>query len=407
MSVQDQIRDLPLRHDGGRLGPRLDLDALIGDERLLAYRFPNGVTGFLTTNAADFKAILSDPRFHAKRFLGEPQMAIMPVDVPDMPGFIPSMNGPEHLRVRRLAAGDFTVKRVEALQPMIDGVVTKYLDQVAAHGSPADLYEMYCLQIPSEVIALILGVPHTHAEDFQNAARLTIGGLPDAMADPEAPAKAVARLHEIVKEVIAIKRETPGDDVITRLSQTDNPPLSDTEIAGLCTNLLLAGHETTATTGALAVATLLTQRDQYRTFKDHPERLPDFVDELVRFAFIIQDAGAGIPRLAVEDVNFHGVHIRAGDWVMPTTIAANIDPSVCPYAAPEQIDLNRDPIQHLTFGFGAHTCLGQHLARAELRSILSMLFARFPTLELVTPVDEMPWLESGFGYRMAELNVAW
>ncbi len=109
--------------------------------------------------------------------------------------------------------------------------------------------------------------------------------------------------------------------------------------------------------------------------------------------------------LATEDFDFHGQHIAKGDWVMPSTLAANTDPQVCPYAKPAELDLNREPFPHLTFGYGPHTCLGQHLARAELQAILSRLFSRFPRVELETPVDEMPWFEAGFGYRMAELNV--
>jgi cytochrome P450 len=247
------VRELPLQRGGNRLRPRLPLDDLAGSpERLIAFRYPNGVAGYLTTTAEDFRAILNDPRFHAKRFLGEPQASPVSVSVPDMPGFIPSMNGPEHLRVRRLAAGDFSVKHIRGLRPRIEAVVRHHLDQVERHGPPVDLYAEYCLTIPSEVIAGILGVPTDRTEEFQVAARLTIGGLPDKLADPQAPSRAVARLHEIIGEVIERKREEPADDLITRLTAAD-PPLSDTEIKGLCTNLLLAGHETTATSSAIAI----------------------------------------------------------------------------------------------------------------------------------------------------------
>lgn len=404
---QEEIRELPVQRGGDRLKPRLPLEQLAGaGEPLVAYRFPNGVTGYVTTTAEAFRDFLSDPRFHAKRFLGEPQMSPVSVEVPDMPGFIPSMNGPEHLAVRRLAAGDFSVKRVQLLVPMIQKVVDHQLDIVEAHGSPVDLYSTYCLQIPSEVIAQLLGVPHTHVEDFQNAARLTIGGLPEELDDPDAPARAVGRLQEIVGEVIEIKRKTPADDLITRLTQATNPKLSDIEIQGLCTNLLLAGHETTATSSALSIAFLLTKTDQYRSFREHPDRLPQSIEELVRFAFLVSDASANIPRLATEDVDYHGTLIRKGDWVMPYQATANVDPSVCP-VAPTELDLERDPVPHLTFGYGPHTCLGQHLARAELREIVSRVFDRFPTLKLDVPLNELPWLEAHAGYRMAELPVSW
>jgi cytochrome P450 len=403
---QDEVRELPVRRDIRKFrDARLPLQELHdAPHPLIKFRYPNGVVGWLVTRAEDFKAILGDGRFHAKRFLGEPQPTPVSVAVPDMPGFIPSMNGSEHLRVRRLAAGDFSVKRVAELRPQFTKIVDKHLDEVEAHGSPADLYSQYTLAIPSEVIAAILGVPETHTDDFQNAARLTIGGRSEALDDVEAPARAVRRLHEIIGEVIELKRMTPSDDLITRLTEAD-PPLSDTEIKGLCTNLLLAGHETTATGSAVSIAILLEHPDQLAEFKANPDHLPEAVEELNRYRTILADSGAGIPRLCTEDVEYKGQLIKRGEWVMLSTGLANFDPASCP-VDPTTFDVNRDrPPSNLTFGFGAHTCLGQHLARAEMQIILSRVFERFPRLQLVQPLDEMPWMDKGFGYRMAELMV--
>ncbi len=409
MTVQEvsEMRRVPIRNDGERLQPRLPLEELNADGGLLPFVYPNGVPGYMTTTAEDFRNILGDPRFHAKRFLGEPQPGPVSVEVPDMPGFIPSMNGPEHLAVRRLAAGDFSVKAVQKLEPVIDEVVTKYLDQTQAHGSPVDLFESYNLPIPSEVIAKILGVPTTHTPEFQLAARLTIGGLPDEIEDPMAPAKAVARLHELIGEIIQLKRANPEDDLITRLTQATNPVVSDQEIWGLCTNLLLAGHETTSTSGAFAIAILLERPEAREYFLSHLDRTPEMVEELIRYVFMVTDSGGGIPRLATEDVEYGGMTIHKGEWVMPCVGTANADPTVCPHGA-TQLDLAREDIlgHHLTFGFGPHTCLGQHLARAELKVIIPKVFERFPNVQLLTPVNELPWLDKGFGYRMAELPVS-
>lgn len=403
---QAEVREIPIRREIRRFREsRLPLGELYASaEPLVRFRYPNGVVGWLVTRAEDFKAILGDGRFHAKRFLGEPQPTPVSVSVPDMPGFIPSMNGDEHLRVRRLAAGDFSVKRVNQLRPLFRTIVDKHLDAVEANGSPADLYSLYTLPIPSEVIAGILGVPETHTADFQNAARLTIGGRSEALDDVEAPARAVRRLHEIVGEVIELKRVHPTDDLITRLTQAD-PPLTDTEIKGLCTNLLLAGHETTATGSAVSIAILLERPDQLAEFRANPDRLPEAIEELNRFRTMLADAGSGIPRLCTEDVEYKGQLIKKGDWVMLSTGLANFDPASCP-VDPTAFDMQRErPPSNLTFGFGAHTCLGQHLARAEMQIIVSRVFERFPNLQLVTPLDEMPWMDKGFGYRMAELMV--
>jgi cytochrome P450 len=184
--------------------------------------------------------------------------------------------------------------------------------------------------------------------------------------------------------------------------------LEDRDIWGLCTNLLLAGHETTSTSSAFAIALLLSRPDAKEYFLAHPERNDEMVEELIRYIFMLTDSGAGIPRLATEDVEYNGTSIRKGEWVMPCVGTANVDPAVCPHAA-AQLDLEREDIlgHHLTFGFGPHTCLGQHLARAELKVIIPKVFERFPNLHLTTPVNDLPWLDKGFGYRMAELPVAW
>jgi cytochrome P450 len=315
------------------------------------------------------------------------------------------MNGPEHLRVRRLAAADFSVKRVETLRPYIEAVVGRYLDQVERVGPPAELYEQYCLPIPSEIIAYILGVPSEHAGEFQAAARLTIGGRADALDDPEAPARAVSRLHEIITEVVADKRLVPADDLLTKLALAD-PPLSDAEICGLSTNLLLAGHESTSSTAALSIIQLCELGEQRHIFGSNPDRLPQFVEELARMRTILIDSGTSIPRLATEDIELDGHLVRAGDWVMPSNGLANTDPSVCPYHA-TRLDLDRDRPSALTFGYGPHTCLGQHLARAELQAILGGIFDRFPTLNLTMAAADLPWLESGFGYRVGQVPVTW
>jgi cytochrome P450 len=405
MTIQDEsIREVPITYGGDRLKPRLPLHEMTHSDRLQKYRYPNGVTGWVTTNAEDFRRLLGDSRLHAKRFVGEPQTGTVSVEVPEMPGFIPGLNGPEHLRIRRLAAGDFSVKRVEARRAQVEETVEKYLDQLVAHGSPADLYKNYTLPIPSEVIANILGVPESEHHEFQHAAASTIGagaGTPDA--DANEAANAIGSLHRIVADTARSRAKHAEDDLISRLVDAG---LSVEEICGVCTNLLLAGHETTATSSALSIASLLTRKDEMKKFLDNPDKLPQAIEELVRFVFLVSDAANGVPRLVTEDMDYEGYHFAEGDWVMLVAATANMDPTVCPVNA-DGLDVLREPVPHLTFGFGPHTCLGQHLARLELGIILPRLFQRLPTLELGMPMNEMPWIETGFGYRMAELPVTW
>ena len=401
----EDIPALPIRQDGGRLSLRMPLEEIAKQGRMIRYRYPNGVVGWLVTNYDDFREVLGNPALHARHFEGEPQPSPVSVVLPTMPGFIAGMNGPEHLRMRRMVGAEFSVARMEAFKPTIASIVDKYLDVIESLGSPVDLYTNYNLPIPSEVIGSILGVPGDYTTEFQDAARLTIGGLPAELADPEAPRRAIETLNRIIGEVMEARRAKPAEDLISKLVAVSDPPMDDDEIKGLCSNLLLAGHETTASSSCMVIGILLEDRDLRRGFLAHPERLAPSIEELIKFQSMLRDAPLGVPRLATEDVDINGQRILAGDWVMASTAFANADASLCPHH-PTGVDLDRDPMPHwVTFGFGPHTCLGQHLARAEVQAMVWKLFERFPNLGLETPFDDVPWLEKGFGYRMAELSV--
>ena len=401
-----EVPELPIRRSNDRLVLRMPLEEIAKRGRMIRFRYPNGVTGWLVTNYEDFREVLSHPALHALHFQGEPQPSPVSIEVPAIPGFIASMNGPEHIRMRRAIGSDFSVSRIEKFKPTINSIVDKHLDKIEALGSPLDLYANYNLPIPSEVIARILGVPDGHTPEFQVAARLTMGGLPEELQDSSAPKDAIAALNGIIGEVMDLKRTEPADDVISKLVHAEGDlQLGDDLIKGLCINLLLAGHETTASSSCMVIGILLEDEGQRRTFIDHPDRLPESIEELIKFQSMLRDAPFGVPRLATEEVNINGQVIQAGDWVMASTSFANIDPAVCPHA-PSSLDLERDPMPHwLTFGFGPHTCLGQHLARAEVQAMVWRLLERFPQLGLEMPFNEVPWLEKGFGYRMAELKV--
>lgn len=402
--IDHDVPPLPIRRTSQRLALRMPIDELASSGRMQRFRYPNGVVGWLVTNYDDFRQVLAHPALHAKHFVGEPQPCPVSVELPIMPGFIASMNGPEHLRMRRILGGEFSFARIEAKRPLIEAVVDRNLDRLAALEPPFDLYANYNLPIPSEIIGMILGVPDDHTTEFQDAARLTMGGLSSELQDPLAPSRAVETLHRIIGEVMEERRAAPRDDVISHLVQED-PAMPDDEIKGLCANLLLAGHETTASSSCMVIGILLSDRDLLDSFRAHPERLATSIDELIKGQSMMRDAPFGMPRLVTEDVEINGQHIPAGDWIMASTAFANADPAVCPHAA-TSVDLDREPPPHwVTFGFGPHTCIGQHLARAEVQAMVWRLLERFPDLSLDVPFDETPWLEKGFGYRMAELLV--
>ncbi len=166
--------------------------------------------------------------------------------------------------------------------------------------------------------------------------------------------------------------------------------------------LLFAGHDTTMAMLGLSVLTLLTHPDQRADLCAHPERIAPAVEELLRYLTIVQ---FGLGRVATEDLTIGGQQIAAGELVVVSMAAANRDPRA--FDEPDVLDVGRGIARHLAFGFGVHQCLGQHVARAELRSVLSRLFARFPDLRLATPVEEVVMDTHGINYGVKKMLVTW
>ena len=223
-------------------------------------------------------------------------------------------------------------------------------------------------------------MPDGHTPEFQVAARLTMGGLPEELQDSSAPKDAIAALNGIIGEVMDLKRTEPADDVISKLVHAEGDlQLGDDLIKGLCINLLLAGHETTASSSCMVIGILLEDEGQRRTFIDHPDRLPESIEELIKFQSMLRDAPFGVPRSWPPRRSISmGKSFRRGigSWPAPPL------PTLTRRSArtPRARSTLSDPMPHwLTFGFGPHTCLGQHLARAEVQAMVWRLLERFLT----------------------------
>ncbi|AIJ22000.1 cytochrome P450 [Amycolatopsis methanolica 239] len=194
------------------------------------------------------------------------------------------------------------------------------------------------------------------------------------------------------------KRAEPTDDVLGNRTTSD---LTDEELSGIGTFLLGAGLDTTANMIALGAFALLRDPDQLAALRDDPALADSAVEELLRY-LTIADTGV---RAALEDVELDGQVIQAGESVTITANAANRDPERFP--DPDTLDLRRHAAGHLAFGHGIHQCLGQQLARVEMRVAIPALFARFPTLRLAVPADEVPLRHDMSIYGVHRLPVTW
>jgi cytochrome P450 len=382
MTIEAQTRSYPFGEaDGLVLDPTLT--ALI-ERPLTKVRLPYGGEAWLATRYADVKTVLGDRRFSRAAAAGR--------DVPrvtravEAGNRILTMDPPEHTRVRRLVAKAFTASRVKDLRPRTQRIADDLLERMAAHGAPANLVELFAMPLPITVICELLGVP---IEDRVQFREWTDMSLAITALTQEEIDFGKRQLIGYIGELIAIRRETPTDDLLTALvrARDDEDRLTEEEMVELGVALLVAGHETTANQISNFVYTLLTHPDQLTVLRRDPEVVPSAVEELLRYTPL--GGSGGFARIATEDIEIGGVLVRAGEAVFAEVATANRDPAVFQHA--EELDLTRQSNPHVGFGHGVHHCLGAQLARMELQVALSSLLGRFPDLALAVHPDEVPW----------------
>ncbi|MFI9721116.1 cytochrome P450 [Streptomyces sp. NPDC052396] len=360
--------------------------------------FPDGASGWLVTRYADIRTVLADPRFSSRRRM---LRASIPLDEgsvpPPAPGWFILMDAPEHTRFRRLLTGQFTVRRMRELTPAVERIVAGRLDEMAAAEGPVDLVQAFALPIPSLVICELLGVPYEDREEFQRNSALLL----KIEASAEEVQGAQAAMNRYFHRLAAAKRAEPGDDILSALVHSGD--LTDEELAGVGSLLLIAGHETTANMIALSTMCLLRNPDQLAALRADPSLMDGAVEELLRYLSVIQ---YGTRRTALEDVELDGRLIKAGSLVVAALPSGNRDQAQFA-ECPERLDVSRASGPHLAFGHGIHQCLGQQLARVELKAALSALFQRFPELRLAVPEEEVPMRDDMLVYGVHELPVSW
>jgi cytochrome P450 len=312
-----------------------------------------------------------------------------------------TVDPPDHTRLRRLVSAAFTPRRVEALRPRVQAIVDDLLDAIAAAGPDAkiDLVGAFAFPLPFTVICELLGVPEPDRADLGRG--LTALLVPTSTPDEYARAKAASdSVVTMLEELVDRKQASPGDDLVSALisARDGDERLTTQELLSTIFQLIVAGHDTTASLIGNGVVALLRNPEQLDGLRADPAKLAAAIEELLRY-------DAPVPhstfRYAVEPMDVGGVTIRAGAQVIICLAAANRD--VGQYTAPDELDLDRAESRHLAFGHGIHHCLGAPLARMEGQLALGSLLRRFPTLRLAVPVDELHW-GHGDGLVLRGLN---
>ena len=297
---------------------------------------------------------------------------------------------PEHTRLRRLASRVFHVRSVNALRPNIEGL-TQWLIERIGEREQFDFIADFAGPLPALVIMDMLGVPRgelARLKHLSDEMALFIGSARETAGKYDRAEAATREMADIFRALIGERRKAPQRDLLSELVhlEEEGDRLSDDELVAMCVLLLFAGHETTTHHITNGLAALLCFPGELEKLRANPSLAPAAVEELLRYDGPI---GAQV-RIAQEPQEFHGRTVKPGDRVFLMMNAANRDERA--YPDPDRVDLQRHGVPHLTFGFGAHICLGFPLARLEGQIALPAVLARWRRIE--PAVERFEWMDS-------------
>lgn len=286
---------------------------------------------------------------------------------------------PDHTAFRRLVSRGFTPKQVTELEPLVRSFVQARLEQVARHDE-VDIVAELLKPLPSLVVAHYLGVPEEDRPRFDVwtdaiVAASSRGRSTDA-------ADSALEVFAYFSELIERRRRDPGDDTISQLTRAGDD-VSVLQMLGFAFTMVAGGNDTTTGLLGVTLELLTAHREQRQVLLDRPGTLPDAVEEFLRLASPVQ----GLARTTTREVTLHGATVPAGSRVLLLYAAANRDPREFGEDA-ESLDVTRSPRRILTFGHGAHHCLGAAAARLSARVVLEELLGAMPDFEVDAAAGE-------------------
>ena len=316
---------------------------------------------------------------------------------PDQPGmpYMIDMDDPAHLLRRKLVNAGFTRKRVQAKEPSIAELCDTLIDAVCERGE-CDFVRDIAAPLPMAVIGDMLGVLPEERSMLLKWSDDLVTGL-SSHIDPaglefQAVMNAFAAYTEFAMGIIAKRRAEPTDDLFSVLvnSEVEGQRMSDDEIVMETLLILIGGDETTRHTLSGGTEQLLQYRDQWDALVTDRSLLPGAIEEMLRWTSPVKN----MCRTLTADTEFHGTQLSEGEKIMLLFESANFDESV--FDDPEQFDIRREPNSHVAFGFGTHFCLGNQLARLELRLMTGRILDRLPDLRLSAADDVLPLRPANF-----------
>lgn len=394
-------RSLP--GDGTPLAPSPQFAAWREQGAFAPLDFQDGHEGLVATRYDAVLSVLQDPRFSmlpARMPVGpdgvaDPDAAAVPLEEPgdlDEAGQasermnLLALDGAEHSKLRRAVTARFSVRQARSREPWIREMIAEQVAQLRQKSGEVDLWRDYAMPISARTHCHVIGIPPQLYPTF---------------VELFVESSTAQQKYDFIRALLEARRDDPGEDVITDL--LNNPELNRIEIEGLLRLLMGAGRDSVAYLIATASVALLTNPDQLKVLRDDVEGVRAAVEEFMRTGAMFVTLFA---RTALEDVEIDGTTIPAGTSVAVSPVAANRDPGHWG-ENPDRFDVTRDAFGHLGFGYGIHGCIGQQVARVEIREAITALLQEFPEISLVhaEQLEPLPFAHPVAVYEAGEVLV--
>lgn len=313
-----------------------------------------------------------------------------------------SMDNPDHRAYRGMTQAWFMPPNLKSLEAKVSALAEEYIDRMEALGGNCDFARDVAVWYPLRVIMTVLGVP-PEDEGFMLKLTQEIFGA----SDPEMKraedattfnANTITDFFNYFGAITADRRKNPKDDVASVIANAkiNGETISDFEALSYYIIVATAGHDTTSSTTAGGLLALMQNPDEFAKLRANPELLSSAVDEMIRWVTPVKN----FFRTATEDVELKGKKIKKGDNLLMCYWSGNRDEDV--FDDPFAFKVDRSPNKHIAFGYGAHLCLGQHLAKMEIRSLYRELLSRLDTVELA---GDPAWVEANFVSGLKRLPI--
>ncbi|NKL08487.1 cytochrome P450 [Rhizobium leguminosarum bv. viciae] len=382
--------------------PSPEMLALRANGPIHRVRFPSGHEGWWVTGYDESKAVLSDPAFRPS---GMPPAAFTPATVIlGSPGWLGSHEGSEHARLRTIVAPAFSNRRVKLLAQQIDAIAAQLFETLAAQPQPADLRHHLSFPLPAMVISALMGVPYENHAFFAELSDEVMTHQHES-GPRNAALLAWEELRTYIRGKMRGRRQDPGDNLLTDLlAAVDQGKATEEEAIGLAAGILVAGHESTVAQIEFGLLAMFRHPNQRKRLVGDPSLVDKAVEEILR----MYPPGAGwdgIMRYPRTDVTIAGVLIPAESKVLVGLPATSFDPRH--FDDPDIFDIGRAEKPHLAFSYGPHYCIGEALARLELKVVFGSIFQRFPRLRLAVAPEELNLRKDIITGGFEEFPVLW